>query len=129
VKEYSANMAAAGTNEESPKLVTRSNVRNVATKPKEVVSTPAVATASEGAEMSAALSRPDDVAFAVQIYSLSRKIPTGDPALAGHKAIEQYRGGRYRYYIGPFGSRAEAEARLVDIRQTFRDAFITTIQL
>ncbi len=68
--------------------------------------------------------------YVVQILSTTRKIPSGSDALKGaDQPIERYRAGRYRYYIGPFDTRREAERKLIEIRRSFSDAFITTIEL
>ncbi len=66
--------------------------------------------------------------FAIQILSTTRKIPKGSSELKGYKAVEKYKGGRYRYYIGPYATRAEAQAKLPEIRRSFKDAFITDIE-
>lgn len=68
-------------------------------------------------------------AHVVQILSATRKVPSGDRELKGFKPIERYGGGRYRYYLGPYASKAEAERCLPEIRRSFGDAFITTIEI
>ena len=69
-----------------------------------------------------------DGKFAIQILSTTRKVPKGSGELKGYKPTEKYRGGRYRYYLGPYATRAEAQAELQAVRRSFRDAFITTVE-
>jgi N-acetylmuramoyl-L-alanine amidase len=67
-------------------------------------------------------------AFAIQILSTTRKVPKGSSELKGYKPVERYKGGRYRYYVGPYTTRGEAQTALSEVRRSFRDAFITTIE-
>lgn len=66
--------------------------------------------------------------YAIQILSTARKVPAGSPELKGLKPIERYGSGRYRYYFKRYETRAAADADIARVRETFKDAFITTIQ-
>lgn len=97
-----------------------------------VMPTPASKTASKPVEKPAeqpAAKRPaKEGKFVIQILSTTRKVPKGSSEFKGYKPTERYKGGRYRYYLGPYATRADAQAKLPDVRRSFKDAFITTIE-
>jgi N-acetylmuramoyl-L-alanine amidase len=126
VKEYFAGSAAvtpqpAAASQPAPKPAAKPAAKPVE-KP---APKPAPVPAPKPAAKPAAKGGP----FAIQILSTTRKVPRGSSELKGYKPVERYKGGRYRYYVGPYTTRADAEAKLPEVRRSFRDAFITTIEL
>ncbi len=101
---------------------------SAATKP--AVATPAVPAEKPATKPAAKPAKRVDNAgtFAIQILSTTRKVPKGSSELKGYKPVEKYKGGRYRYYVGPYDTRAAAQEKLPEVRRSFRDAFVTTIE-
>ncbi len=66
-----------------------------------------------------------DTLYRVQIFAVSSKLQVGAPALKGEKDFECIPvGGLYKYVIGKYKSRSEADAALVRLKSKFPGAFL-----
>ena len=68
--------------------------------------------------------------YTVQIMSVAKILPTGDMQLKGLKA-EPYKpegSSTYKYIVGKFSTREEAQAELVKVKEKFPSAFIIFVK-
>ncbi|HIZ86434.1 MAG TPA: N-acetylmuramoyl-L-alanine amidase [Candidatus Coprenecus stercoravium] len=69
-----------------------------------------------------------DGRFGVQIMASNRLLPGGSKEFKGWSCKSVKSGRTYKYYIGPYSSRAEASKALPAIRNSFPDAFIINLE-
>lgn len=68
--------------------------------------------------------------YTVQIMSIAKNLPAGDPSLKGVKA-EAYKpagSNTYKYIVGRFATREEAQKELLKVKEKFPSAFIIYIK-
>lgn len=68
--------------------------------------------------------------YTVQIMNVAKNLPAGDPSLKGIKA-EAYKpagSNTYKYIVGRFATREEAQKELLKVKEKFPSAFIIYIK-
>ncbi len=66
--------------------------------------------------------------FGIQIFAGSKKLPASDSAFKGWSAKHIMTNGKYKYYIGPFASREDAQKELEKVRKSFPQAYIISLK-
>jgi len=67
--------------------------------------------------------------YAVQILSVNKVLKSGAPDLKGRKDVKYIKSaGAYKYYIGKYATRGEANAALGTLRKSFPGAFVVHIK-
>lgn len=70
----------------------------------------------------------NDAYYGIQFMAGSRELKSGDPAFKGHNAhAVKTDGGIYKYIIGKYATKAQAQEKLAEVRRTFADAFIVKV--
>lgn len=71
----------------------------------------------------------DELYYGIQIMSGSRSLMSDDPSFKGYEAVGVKSVGSsiYRYIIGMYPTRAEAQAQLGAVRKKFPDAFVVKV--
>ena len=66
--------------------------------------------------------------YAIQLLASDKKIKTSDAQFKSYRdKVECYIGGgklKYKYCYGHFATRAEAQGKLLEVKRTFKDAFV-----
>ena len=88
---------------------------------------PAPASSAPAASAQPAAPSADEPYFGVQIMAASRLLKSGDPQLKGYKANSVKVGNLYKYIIGRYSSKAEAQKELSAIRKSFPNAFVVKV--
>lgn len=108
----------------------KTNDKPVATEKPQVADKPVVTDKPNTTDKPESTEKPvsvsGDTYFAVQFSTLKRQLSVTDKAFKGIKEVEVYESnGSYRYVSGHFQTKAEAVARLNEVRNLgFTDAFI-----
>lgn len=69
-----------------------------------------------------------DIYYGIQFMAGSRGLKSGDPAFKGHDAhAVKTENGIYKYIIGKYATKAEAQEKLAEVRSKFADAFIVKV--
>ena len=75
-------------------------------------------------------SRTGEDVYAVQLIASAKRVPPKDRQFKSYrgKVTEFVTGGRfrYKYCVGRFDTRKQAEAKLAEVRREFRDAFVVS---
>lgn len=97
------------------------------------VAEPAPATASDKADkgsVKTGKAKQEKTFYAVQLIASAKRVPPKDRQFKSYrgKVTEFVTGGRfrYKYCVGRFDTRKQAEAKLAEVRREFRDAFVVS---
>lgn len=97
--------------------------------------TPAADTASDKADkgsVKTGKAKQEKTFYAVQLIASAKRVPLKDRQFKSYrgKVVEFVTGGRfrYKYCVGRFETRKQAEAKLAEVRREFRDAFVVRCQ-
>lgn len=97
------------------------------------VAEPAPAVASEKADkgsVKTGKAKQEKTFYAVQLIASAKRVPPKDRQFKSYrgKVTEFVTGGRfrYKYCVGRFDTRKQAEAKLAEVRREFRDAFVVS---
>lgn len=97
------------------------------------VAEPASAAASDKADKGSVKTRKaeqEKTFYAVQLIASAKRVPPKDRQFKSYrgKVTEFVTGGRfrYKYCVGRFDTRKQAEAKLAEVRREFRDAFVVS---
>ena len=97
------------------------------------VAEPASAAASDKADkgsVKTGKAEQEKTFYAVQLIASAKRVPPKDRQFKSHrgKVTEFVTGGRfrYKYCVGRFDTRKQAEAKLAEVRREFRDAFVVS---
>lgn len=95
--------------------------------------TPAADTASDKADkgsVKTGKAKQEKTFYAVQLIASAKRVPPKDRQFKSYrgKVTEFVTGGRfrYKYCVGRFDTRKQAEAKLAEVRREFRDAFVVS---
>lgn len=95
--------------------------------------TPAADTASDKADkgsVKTGKAEQEKTFYAVQLIASAKRVPPKDRQFKSYrgKVTEFVTGGRfrYKYCVGRFDTRKQAEAKLAEVRREFRDAFVVS---
>lgn len=67
--------------------------------------------------------------YEIQILAVSKKLKKGAPDLKGETAYQcRFINGMYKYSVGNFATKAEAERRLKEVRKKFSGAFVIAVE-
>lgn len=95
--------------------------------------TPAADTASDKADkgsVKTGKAKQEKTFYAVQLIASAKRVPPKDRQFKSYrgKVTEFVTGGRfrYKYCVGRFDTRKQAEAKLAEVRMEFRDAFVVS---
>lgn len=95
--------------------------------------TPAADTASDKADkgsVKTGKAKQEKMFYAVQLIASAKRVPLKDRQFKSYrgKVTEFVTGGRfrYKYCVGRFDTRKQAEAKLAEVRREFRDAFVVS---
>lgn len=95
--------------------------------------TPAADTASDKADkgsVKTGKAEQEKTFYAVQLIASAKRVPLKDRQFKSYrgKVTEFVTGGRfrYKYCVGRFDTRKQAEAKLAEVRREFRDAFVVS---
>lgn len=95
--------------------------------------TPAADTASDKADkgsVKTGKAKQEKTFYAVQLIASAKRVPLKDRQFKSYrgKVVEFVTGGRfrYKYCVGRFDTRKQAEAKLAEVRREFRDAFVVS---
>lgn len=95
--------------------------------------TPAADTASDKADkgsVKTGKAKQEKTFYAVQLIASAKRVPLKDRQFKSYrgKVTEFVTGGRfrYKYCVGRFDTRKQAEAKLAEVRREFRDAFVVS---
>lgn len=97
--------------------------------------TPAADTASDKADkgsVKTGKAKQEKTFYAVQLIASAKRVPPKDRQFKSYrgKVVEFVTGGRfrYKYCVGRFETRKQAETKLAEVRREFRDAFVVRCQ-
>ena len=97
------------------------------------VAEPASAAASDKADkgsVKTGKAEQEKTFYAVQLIASAKRVPPKDRQFKSYrgKVTEFVTGGRfrYKYCVGRFDTRKQAEAKLAEVRREFRDAFVVS---
>lgn len=97
--------------------------------------TPAADTASDKADkgsVKTGKAKQEKTFYAVQLIASAKRVPLKDRQFKSYrgKVVEFVTGGRfrYKYCVGRFETRKQAETKLAEVRREFRDAFVVRCQ-
>ena len=97
------------------------------------VAEPASAAASDKADkgcVKTGKAEQENTFYAVQLIASAKRVPPKDRQFKSYrgKVTEFVTGGRfrYKYCVGRFDTRKQAEAKLAEVRREFRDAFVVS---
>lgn len=97
------------------------------------VAEPAPAAASDKADkgsVKTGKAKQEKTFYAVQLIASAKRVPPKDRQFKSYrgKVTEFVTGGRfrYKYCVGRFDTRKQAEAKLAEVRREFRDAFVVS---
>lgn len=97
--------------------------------------TPAADTASDKADkgsVKTGKAKQEKTFYAVQLIASAKRVPLKDRQFKSYrgKVVEFVTGGRfrYKYCVGRFDTRKQAETKLAEVRREFRDAFVVRCQ-
>ena len=97
------------------------------------VAEPAPAAASDAADkgsVKTGKAEQEKTFYAVQLIASAKRVPPKDRQFKSYrgKVTEFVTGGRfrYKYCVGRFDTRKQAEAKLAEVRREFRDAFVVS---
>lgn len=97
--------------------------------------TPAADTASDKADkgsVKTGKAKQEKTFYAVQLIASAKRVPLKDRQFKSYrgKVVEFVTGGRfrYKYCVGHFETRKQAETKLTEVRREFRDAFVVRCQ-
>ena len=74
-------------------------------------------------------SKEKQTVYGVQIFTIGKKIPEGDPALMGYKPLIISAGTKYRHIIGMSPERSEAQKVKDAVSKKYPDAFIVKLEV
>ena len=96
--------------------------------PKQTTEAPKQTTAPKPATPKAGSLVVPKAGFIIQLTAVRNPLKETHPIVAEAKAVYYKDNGMYKYYIGTFTTREDADKRLVEVRKKFPEAFIKTIQ-
>ena len=112
-KDYELGTATVPIPTDEPKVNNEPNTNKIVTQNKE--------------QQSKSISTNDF--YTIQILSVTKLLKSNAPDLKGRKDAKYIKVGNiYKYYIGNYKTRAEANAALNNLRRTFKGAFVIHIK-
>ena len=81
------------------------------------------------AVVTSAESKEKQTVYGVQIFTIGKKVPEGDPALMGYKPLIISAGTKYRHIIGMSPERSETQKVKDAVSKKYPDAFIVKLEV